>query len=40
MTMETHTDITVTVNGEPVSRRIEARPNLVDFLRYDLQLTG
>lgn len=40
MTMETHTDITVTVNGETVSRRIEARTNLVDFLRYDLQLTG
>ena len=38
--METHTDITVTVNGETVSRRIEARTNLVDFLRYDLQLTG
>ena len=38
--METHTDITVTVNGENVSRRIEARTNLVDFLRYDLQLTG
>jgi aerobic carbon-monoxide dehydrogenase small subunit len=33
-------DITITVNGEPVSRRVEARQHLVDFLREELQLTG
>jgi carbon-monoxide dehydrogenase small subunit len=33
-------DITLTVNGERVSRRVEARKNLVDFLRDDLGLTG
>jgi aerobic carbon-monoxide dehydrogenase small subunit len=33
-------DVTITVNGEPVSRRIEARQHLVDFLREELQLTG
>ena len=33
-------DITLTVNGENISRRIPARLNLVDFLRQDLQLTG
>jgi carbon-monoxide dehydrogenase small subunit len=33
-------DITLTVNGERVSRRVEARNNLVDFLRDDLGLTG
>jgi aerobic carbon-monoxide dehydrogenase small subunit len=33
-------DITLTVNGERVSRRVEARKNLVDFLREDLGLTG
>jgi aerobic carbon-monoxide dehydrogenase small subunit len=33
-------DITLTVNGERVSRRVEARRNLVDFLREDLGLTG
>ena len=38
--MEKHSDITVTVNGETVTRRVEARTNLVDFLRYELQLTG
>jgi carbon-monoxide dehydrogenase small subunit len=30
----------LTVNGEKVSRAIEPRRNLVDFLREDLQLTG
>ena len=33
-------DVTITVNGEPVSRRVEARQHLVDFLREELQLTG
>ena len=38
--METELDITVTVNGERAARRVPARRNLVDFLRYDLGLTG
>jgi carbon-monoxide dehydrogenase small subunit len=33
-------DITMRVNGETVSERIEARKTLVDFLRDDLGLTG
>jgi aerobic carbon-monoxide dehydrogenase small subunit len=33
-------EVTITVNGEPVRRRIEARQHLVDFLREELQLTG
>jgi carbon-monoxide dehydrogenase small subunit len=33
-------DISLTVNGEPVAARIEARKSLVDFLREDLSLTG
>jgi carbon-monoxide dehydrogenase small subunit len=33
-------DITMRVNGEPVSERVEARKTLVDFLRDDLGLTG
>jgi carbon-monoxide dehydrogenase small subunit len=33
-------DVTITVNGEPVTRRVEARQHLVDFLREELQLTG
>ena len=33
-------DITLTVNGETVSERVEARKTLVDFLRDDLSLTG
>ena len=32
--------ITLTVNGAPVSREIEPRQTLVDFLRYELGLTG
>lgn len=32
--------INLTVNGEPVSATVEARRNLVDFLREDLELTG
>jgi aerobic-type carbon monoxide dehydrogenase small subunit (CoxS/CutS family) len=33
-------DITLTVNGEAVSRRVEARRHLIDFLRLDLGLMG
>jgi carbon-monoxide dehydrogenase small subunit len=33
-------DITLTVNGERVSERVEARKTLVDFVRDDLGLTG
>jgi carbon-monoxide dehydrogenase small subunit len=33
-------DIALTVNGEHVSGRIEARKTLVDFVRDDLGLTG
>jgi carbon-monoxide dehydrogenase small subunit len=33
-------DITVTVNGEEVQERVDARRTLVDFLREDLSLTG
>ena len=38
--MDQHTEITLSVNGETITRRVEARTNLVDFLRYDLGLTG
>jgi carbon-monoxide dehydrogenase small subunit len=33
-------EITVTVNGEPHTRKVEARTLLVHFLREDLGLTG
>jgi aerobic carbon-monoxide dehydrogenase small subunit len=33
-------DITLTVNGTPVRRRVAARQHLVDFLREELGLTG
>ena len=33
-------DITLTVNGERVSERVEPRQTLVDFLRDGLSLTG
>jgi carbon-monoxide dehydrogenase small subunit len=33
-------DIILTVNGEHVNERVEARKTLVDFLRDDLGLTG
>jgi len=33
-------DISLTVNGEPISETVEARKSLVDFLREDLSLTG
>ena len=38
--MEHDYDITLTVNGTKVSRRVPARQHLVDFLRDDLELTG
>jgi aerobic carbon-monoxide dehydrogenase small subunit len=38
--MDDTADITLTVNGEAVTRRIPVRRNLVDFLRGDLALTG
>ncbi len=38
--MSTEVKVTLTVNGERVSRRVEARRHLVDFLRLDLGLLG
>ena len=32
--------VTTSVNGESMSRGVEPRTNLVDFVRYDLELTG
>jgi carbon-monoxide dehydrogenase small subunit len=37
---DSNLDIALTVNGEHVSGRIEARKTLVDFVRDDLGLTG
>jgi aerobic-type carbon monoxide dehydrogenase small subunit (CoxS/CutS family) len=38
--MEHALDISLTVNGTPVTRRVPARQHLVDFLRDELGLTG
>ncbi len=38
--MERMMDITLSVNGAAVSRRVPARMHLVDFLREELGLTG
>src|SRR5688572_10204709 len=38
--MDTHVEVTITVNGEAVTRRIPARQHLVDFLRDEMELTG
>jgi len=38
--MDTAPDIKLTVNGEPVAERVDARTTLVDFLRDTLGLTG
>lgn len=38
--MSPRVDVTLTVNGERVSRSVEARRHLIDFLRLDLGLTG
>ena len=37
---ERHHDIALTVNGEQVRERVDARTSLVDFLRDTLSLTG
>jgi aerobic-type carbon monoxide dehydrogenase small subunit (CoxS/CutS family) len=39
-TIQHHIDIALVVNGEPVSRRVEPRMHLIDFLRLELGLTG
>ena len=38
--MDPAIQISLTVNGVAVSRRVEPRQSLVDLLRYDLELTG
>jgi carbon-monoxide dehydrogenase small subunit len=38
--MEHSLEVTMTVNGTRVTRRVEARTHLVDFLREELGLTG
>ena len=38
--MSARVEITLTVNGERVTRSVEARRHLTDFLRLDLGLTG
>jgi len=38
--MSVRLDVTLTVNGERVTRAVEARRHLIDFLRLDLGLTG
>ena len=38
--MEEFADIALTVNGEKIAKRVEARQHLVDFLRIELGLTG
>ena len=38
--MDTNVEVSMRVNGDAVTRRIEARMNLVDFLREELGLTG
>ncbi len=38
--MDHDLEITLTVNGTPVTRRVAARVHLVDFLREELGLTG
>jgi aerobic carbon-monoxide dehydrogenase small subunit len=38
--MDRMLDISLTVNGEQINERVEARKTLVDFLRDDLGLTG
>jgi carbon-monoxide dehydrogenase small subunit len=37
---DTFANVSVTVNGERVSKRVDVRKTLVDFLREDLVLTG
>jgi aerobic-type carbon monoxide dehydrogenase small subunit (CoxS/CutS family) len=40
MTGDLAQDITVIVNGERISRRVEPRQHLIDFLRNEVELTG
>jgi carbon-monoxide dehydrogenase small subunit len=40
MSAATTLDIALTVNGEPIQGRVDARRSLVDFIREDLSLTG
>ena len=40
MTLPLTTSINLTVNGAPISRTVEARTHLIDFLRDALGLTG
>ena len=38
--MDAHIPLSLTVNGVALSRLVEPRTSLVDFLRYELELTG
>ena len=38
--MEHRTQITVRINGETLPKNVEDRTNLVDFIRYEVGLTG
>src|ERR1051325_9229966 len=38
--MDREVEVSCTVNGNPVRKRVPVRRNLVDFLRDDLGLTG
>ncbi len=38
--IEPMVEIRAVVNGEVIARRVSARQTLVDFLRYELELTG
>jgi aerobic carbon-monoxide dehydrogenase small subunit len=38
--MDREVDVSCTINGNPVRRRVPVRRNLVDFLRDDVGLTG
>ena len=38
--MDNSAEISLTVNGEAITRRVPVRSNLVDFLRGGLALTG
>jgi len=38
--MDNNADITMSINGQKVTRRVPARTNLVDFVRYEMELTG
>lgn len=38
--MDTEFEVTIDINGSPTTRRVAVRQNLVDFLRYEMGLTG